>query len=198
MATRGMQSLRTPPPARCVLDAGLGGRRGALLGGACVLLTPPRPAGAAAAAEAPAAPRTRFASTPEGLRYADLVEGKGAQPTAGCRVAVAFSGRLAAKNGWTFSTVTAEEPFEWVVGDPDVVPGLSIAVMGMRVGGARRLVVPPALGYRNEAMRPTPQEFWQRRRLFSTVFNPTRIANGEGDTLATTVWDLQLLRVVCS
>jgi FKBP-type peptidyl-prolyl cis-trans isomerase len=137
-------------------------------------------------------------STPEGVRYVDVVVGKGEAPTAGCRVALAFSGRLAAKNGWTFATQTADEPFVFTLGDANVVPGLNIAVLrGMRVGGVRRVVLPPALGYVTEATQPVPAEFWQRRRLYSTVFNPTRLANGEGDTLATTVWDLQLLRVQC-
>ena len=126
-----------------------------------------------------------------------MVEGKGAQPAPGCRVTVAYTGRLAAKNGWTFATQSADEPFQWVVGDAGVVPGLDAAVRSMRVGGVRRVVVPPALGYASESMRPVPPEFWQRRRLYSTVFNGTRIANGEADTLATTVWDLQLLRVQC-
>ena len=58
-------------------------------------------------------------------------------------------------------------------------------------------MVPPKLGYLTEQTRPVPREFWQRRRLFSTVFNPTRIANGEGDTLATTIWDVELLRMSC-
>ena len=34
-----------------------------------------------------------------------------------------------------------------------------------------------------------------RDRLYTTIFNPTRIANGEGDTLATVIFDVELVRV---
>ena len=112
-------------------------------------------------------------------------------------MSIAYSGRLAAKQGWVFATQSAEEPFTWTLGDASVVQGLDVAVRGMRVGGVRRAVVPPPLGYRDERTAPVPREFWQQRRLYSTVFNPTRVANGEGDTLATTVWDIELLRVQC-
>jgi FKBP-type peptidyl-prolyl cis-trans isomerase len=131
------------------------------------------------------------------VRFADVIVGAGAAPQDGCRVTIAFSGRLAAKNGWLFATQTPEEPFTFRLDDANVVPGLSAAVRSMRVGGVRRAVVPPSLGFQSEAMQPIPSEFWQRRRLYGTIFNPTRIANGEGDTLATTSWDLELLRVQC-
>jgi len=139
---------------------------------------------------------------PEGLLYLDI-DSPGAPgaatASAGCRVAVSFSARLAAKNGWTFASADEEAPFEWTLGDEqsNVLRGLDLGVVGMRVGGVRRLVVPPRLGYRDEHTEPVPVEFWQRRRLYSTVFNGTRLANGEGDTLATTVWDVRLLRVRC-
>ena len=136
-------------------------------------------------------------STPEGVRYADVIVGQGAAPSEGCRVTVAYSGRLAAKNGWLFASQSAEEPFTFRLDDDNVVPGLRAAVRTMRVGGVRRAVLPPALGYQRETMEPVPKEFWQRRRLYSTVFNPTRIANGEAETLATTAWDVELLRVQC-
>lgn len=91
-----------------------------------------------------------------------------------------------------------DEPLTWRLGDPSgVLAGLDAAVAGMRTGAVRRVVVPPALGYLDESTKPVPAEFWQRRRLYSTVFNGTRLSNGEGDTLATTVWDVRLLRVDC-
>jgi len=38
-------------------------------------------------------------------------------------------------------------------------------------------------------------QFFDRQRLFTTVFNPTRLRNGEQDTLGTIVFDIQLLSV---
>lgn len=66
---------------------------------------------------------------------------------------------------------------------------------GLRVGAVRRAVVPPALGFQREGDLPVPREFWQRRRLYSTVFNPTRVANGEGDTLGTLVFDIEVVQI---
>lgn len=154
-------------------------------------------------APAPAPLPPRFSTAENGLRTLDVSVGKrGAPASPGCDVAVAFRGRLAAKNGWVFTSELAEdedsEPLSWTVGKDDgVLAGLDLAVRGMRPGGVRRVVVPPKLGYVSELTRPVPREFWQRRRLFSTVFNQTRIANGEGDTLATTIWDVELLRTSC-
>lgn len=203
------------------------------------------PAGAACAASLPPAPAraasAQWLRSPDGLLVAELVPAVAGAPSAspGCRVSVAYSARLAAKNGWVFATARRrgtrtracgcggrrpprprlllsfsvalsltrpgprpqageDEPLTWRLGDPSgVLAGLDAAVAGMRTGAVRRVVVPPALGYLDESTKPVPAEFWQRRRLYSTVFNGTRLSNGEGDTLATTVWDVRLLRVDC-
>ena len=145
-----------------------------------------------------------------GLLVSDLVPSKSSGDVAkpGDRVAIHYTGRLASKQGWVFDSsyshfeggrgadYSVPSPFVFTVGDPGVLAGLSQGVVGMRRGGVRRLVIPPALGYLSEADSPTPPEFWQRRRLFSTIFNPTRMANGEGDTLATLVFDVELLQAL--
>ncbi|XP_010242070.1 PREDICTED: peptidyl-prolyl cis-trans isomerase FKBP17-1, chloroplastic isoform X4 [Nelumbo nucifera] len=38
-------------------------------------------------------------------------------------------------------------------------------------------------------------EFFDRQRLFTTIFNPTRLANGEGSTLGTLIFDIELVRL---
>lgn len=147
-----------------------------------------------------------------GLLVSDLVPSKSSGDVAkpGDRVAIHYTGRLASKQGWVFdssyshfeggrgadSADSVPSPFVFTLGDAAVLAGLSQGVVGMRRGGVRRLVIPPALGYLSEADSPTPPEFWQRRRLFSTIFNPTRVANGEGDTLATLVFDVELLQAL--
>ena len=68
--------------------------------------------------------------------------------------------------------------------------------MGMREGGVRRVVIPPAVSYQDKTQEPVPRDFSNRQRLYTTIFNPTRIANGEGDTLSTVVFDIELVRVV--
>ena len=77
-----------------------------------------------------------------------------------------------------------------------VIRGLEIGVVGMREGGVRRVVIPPAVSYQDKTQEPVPRDFSNRQRLYTTIFNPTRIANGEGDTLSTVVFDIELVRVV--
>ena len=84
--------------------------------------------------------------TPSGLAYADLKIGTGPQPVAGKPVKVHYTGWL--ENGTKFdSSVDRKEPFVFIIGVGQVVPGWDEGVMTMRVGGKRKLVVPPQLGY---------------------------------------------------
>jgi hypothetical protein len=38
-------------------------------------------------------------------------------------------------------------------------------------------------------------QFFDRQRLFTTIFNPTRLANGEGSTLGTLIFDIELINI---
>ena len=87
------------------------------------------------------------------------------------------------------------EPRTFVLGAGEVIRGLDVAVEGMAEGQVRRVVIPPSASYQSEADEPVPRDFANRRRLYTTIFNPTRIANGEGDTLATVIFDVELVRV---
>ena len=57
-------------------------------------------------------------------------------------------------------------------------------------------MIPPAVSYQDKTQEPVPRDFSNRQRLYTTIFNPTRIASGEGDTLSTVVFDIELVRVV--
>lgn len=85
-------------------------------------------------------------TTPSGLKYSDLVVGKGASPVAGKRVTVHYTGTL--ENGKKFdSSRDRNEPFVFVIGVGQVIPGWDEGVMSMKVGGRRTLIVPAKLGY---------------------------------------------------
>ncbi|XP_028549948.1 peptidyl-prolyl cis-trans isomerase FKBP17-1, chloroplastic [Dendrobium catenatum] len=84
-------------------------------------------------------------------------------------------------------------PFVFVVGSGKVISGIEAAIKTMKVGGLRRVVIPPSQGYQNTSQEPIPPNFFDRQRLFTTIFNPTRIANGEGSTLGTLIFDIELL-----
>ncbi|KAL9451141.1 hypothetical protein AB3S75_012817 [Citrus x aurantiifolia] len=63
----------------------------------------------------------------------------------------------------------------------------------MKVGGIRRVVIPPSQGYQNTSQEPIPPNFFDRQRLLTTIFNPTRLANGEGSRLGTLIFDIELV-----
>ena len=85
-------------------------------------------------------------STPSGLKYADVVVGSGAEPHDGQTAVVHFTGWLA--DGTQFdSSRDRGKPFGFALGAGRVIKGWDEGVRGMRVGGKRRLIVPPALGY---------------------------------------------------
>ncbi|WP_136527052.1 FKBP-type peptidyl-prolyl cis-trans isomerase [Geomonas ferrireducens] len=85
-------------------------------------------------------------TTASGLSYTDLVVGTGASPTSGKSVTVHYTGTL--ENGSKFdSSLDRGQPFVFRIGAGEVIPGWDEGVMSMKVGGKRKLVVPPQLGY---------------------------------------------------
>ena len=85
-------------------------------------------------------------STPSGLKYIDEVVGTGASPTPGKMVIVHYTGTL--ENGTKFdSSVDRGQPFTFQIGVGRVIKGWDEGVMTMKVGGKRRLIIPPQLGY---------------------------------------------------
>lgn len=89
---------------------------------------------------------------PSGLYVLDLTEGTG-QPAASGQVAtVHYSGWLA--DGKPFDSSVGGEPFEFNLGAGQVIAGWDEGVQGMKVGGKRRLVLPPQLGYGDAGAPP--------------------------------------------
>jgi FKBP-type peptidyl-prolyl cis-trans isomerase FkpA len=85
-------------------------------------------------------------TTASGLQYEDLTEGTGAEATAGRTVSVHYTGWLT--DGQKFdSSKDRNDPFDFVLGGGMVIQGWDEGVQGMKVGGVRRLTIPPQLGY---------------------------------------------------
>ena len=85
-------------------------------------------------------------TTADGLKYWDVKVGTGAAATSGRNVKVHYTGWLT--NGKKFdSSVDRKEPFEFKLGAGNVIKGWDEGVAGMKVGGKRRLEIPPDLGY---------------------------------------------------
>jgi len=84
--------------------------------------------------------------TGSGLAIEDLSEGSGTQAAVGHTVVVHYTGWLS--DGSKFdSSRDRNEPFEFPLGRRWVIAGWDEGVQGMKIGGTRRLTIPPQLGY---------------------------------------------------
>ena len=93
-------------------------------------------------------------TTPSGLTIEDTVLVEGACAASGRDVTVHYAGWLA--DGTQFdSSREKQDPFEFTLGKKEVMDGWEEGLRGMRVGGTRRLVIPPALAYGSEGAGDT-------------------------------------------
>jgi FKBP-type peptidyl-prolyl cis-trans isomerase FkpA len=84
--------------------------------------------------------------TPSGLAIEEVVVGDGASAAAGQKVTVHYTGWLT--DGRKFdSSKDRGAPFVFALGRRQVIAGWDEGVQGMRVGGTRKLTIPPELGY---------------------------------------------------
>ncbi len=98
-------------------------------------------------------------TTPSGLKYEDIVVGTGTSPQAGQDVTVNYTGTL--EDGTTFDSSVDPafhhvEPFSFKIGTGGVIKGWDEGVMTMKIGGKRKLVIPPQLGYGARGVGPIP------------------------------------------
>lgn len=90
-----------------------------------------------------------------GLRYAELATGAGAEAQSGQNVTVHYTGWLT--DGRKFdSSRDRGSPFSFRLGAGQVIKGWDQGVAGMKVGGRRRLEIPPELGYGSRGVGPIP------------------------------------------
>jgi len=84
--------------------------------------------------------------TDSGLKFEDTTVGEGDVACKGQTVSVHYTGWL--ENGTKFdSSKDRNDPFEFKLGGGQVIRGWDEGVAGMKVGGVRRLTIPPQLGY---------------------------------------------------
>lgn len=99
-----------------------------------------------AAAAAPAEKAEKWVKTPSGLEIMDMKVGTGAEAVSGKSVSVHYTGWLL--NGTKFdSSLDRGEPFQFNLGGGQVIRGWDEGVAGMKVGGVRKLRIPPNLAY---------------------------------------------------
>ena len=98
-----------------------------------------------------------FAGTAQaaGLKVEDIKIGTGQEAATGMTVEVHYTGWLT--NGDKFdSSLDRGRPFSFGLGLRQVIKGWDQGVAGMKVGGKRRLTIPPELGYGNRKAGPIP------------------------------------------
>lgn len=86
-------------------------------------------------------------TTTSGLQYIETKVGDGAEAKSGQTVSVNYTGYLAADGKKFDSSFDRGQPFPFQLGVGKVIKGWDEGLAGMKVGGKRRLIIPPNLGY---------------------------------------------------
>ncbi|KAK6229912.1 hypothetical protein SCA6_018863 [Theobroma cacao] len=121
-----------------------------------------------------------------GVRIQEIIEGEGPEAHDGDFVQLNYVCRRA--NGYfVHSTVDQfsgeSSPVTLPLDENQIIRGLKDVLTGMRVGGKRRALIPPSLGYINENLKPIPDEFGPRRSLLSHAKEPL-------------IFEVQLLKIL--
>ena len=111
------------------------------------------PASTAAAEAGPPPVSAQPTVTASGLQIIDVEVGTGDEAQNGQTVSAHYTGWLA--DGTKFdSSVDRGQPITFILGSGQLIPGFDEGVVGMKVGGTRRLIIPPDLAYGAEGRPP--------------------------------------------
>ncbi|XVF77003.1 hypothetical protein PTKIN_Ptkin14bG0005200 [Pterospermum kingtungense] len=128
----------------------------------------------------------RTLKLPSGVRFQEIIEGEGPEAHDGDYVQVNYVCRRS--NGYfVHSTVDQfsgeSSPITLPLDENQIIKGLKDVLTGMRVGGKRRALIPPSVGYIDENLQPIPDEFGPRRSLLSHAKEPL-------------IFEVQLLKIL--
>ncbi|HWF84806.1 MAG TPA: FKBP-type peptidyl-prolyl cis-trans isomerase [Vicinamibacterales bacterium] len=125
----------------------------------CVLalVSLPLLAGCGSSSSSPSTPSTSVGT----FTQTDLVVGTGAEATAGKSITVNYTGWLYDTSktdgkGTQFDSSIGRAPFPLVLGAGQVIKGWDQGIVGMKVGGSRRLIIPPELAYGSAGQSSIP------------------------------------------
>ena len=97
-------------------------------------------------------PTVKVAPVKDEFQTIDEKVGSGAEAKDGSKVKVHYTGKL--KNGEQFDSSVGKDPFEVTLGKGEVIAGWDKGLVGMKVGGKRKLVIPSDLGYGDRGSPP--------------------------------------------
>lgn len=101
-------------------------------------------------------PNPKPVTKKDGLIVTEHIVGKGALPKPGAVVSILYEG-LFPETGETFDhRLKRKAPFTFRRGLGHVIKGMDLGMEGMRVGGARELIIPPNLGYGSKGVGDIP------------------------------------------
>jgi len=123
--------------------------------------TPP-PAITSSPAASPSHAAGAMKTTPSGLQYQDLEVGTGPRPLFNQTVRILYTGWLKSGTKFDSNMDGGKPPLEFKLGTAGMIKGFTLGIGGgkeiepMRVGGRRKLIIPPELGYGDQPMSTIP------------------------------------------
>uniref|UniRef100_A0A7S2VB87 peptidylprolyl isomerase n=1 Tax=Entomoneis paludosa TaxID=265537 RepID=A0A7S2VB87_9STRA len=131
---------------------------------------------------------------PSGIKYLELKPGTGPTPEYGQLVSIAYKGYIklpANKNNDNPSPTQFDASAGYLMkhGNGRTIVGLDEGLHTLRVGGTRRIVIPPKLGYVTSGLGPIPEYPWDRATLNRLLDDMVRLRGG------TVVFEVTLLGV---
>ena len=97
---------------------------------------------------------------PGGMYYVIDKQGTGAQPSPGKKVKVNYRGTLLDGSEFDSSLQPGREPFEFVLGQGQVIKGWDQGIPMFNVGGKGKLIIPPSMGYGENGQGKIPANSW--------------------------------------
>ena len=85
-----------------------------------------------------------------GLIIEDIELGQGSEANEYKKITVNYTGKLEDGSIFDSSLKKGRSPFTFTLGVGSVIKGWDLGVKGMKVGGKRKLIIPPELGYGNQ------------------------------------------------
>lgn len=190
-------------PRRDLFQQVLAGSTVGVAAGGGLLLTGALFPDEAIAAEVGSPKKLTFETLADGVKFADIIEGTKSTDLVQSNSKVTFHvvGRLLGKQGWIFMNTAEQDddPYRLEMGAGVMIQGLEEGMVGMKVGGKRRIVIPSAVGYKNKSLEPIPRDFGNRQRLYTTVMNSVRVDRERealgADLAGVVVMDVELVRI---